>query len=383
MFCFRNYMIHLLFLFVLFALPISITAELEDEFIQAINKRKLTWTARHNFAKNVSKDDLKKLVGTRSDFYTSDENPVLTHRVNMSSIPKYFDSRNHWHWCRDVISHVRSQGFCSIAWATAPASAMSDRTCIESGGRVKKSYSAEDIMTCCLECKIDLNPCHGGWHHKAWNFWVKKGVASGGDYGSKEGCKPNSEVAYHHGPPTCEHKCSNDHYQIPYDEDKEYGRFTYKLSEDERQIRAEILSHGAVTSVMDVYEDFFSYEGGVSVLDQNGKCLILSAGVYQHFYGKYVGTHVVKIFGWGEEQGEKYWLAANSWGPSWGNSNGTFKITRGAQECEIEREVRGGRTLGKLSPREYLWKSPNSAKPKQNLQAIYFLLPFLLHLVNS
>jgi hypothetical protein len=63
---------------------------------------------------------------------------------------------------------------------------MSDRTCIESGGRVKKSYSAEDIMTCCLECKIDLNPCHGGWHHKAWNFWVKKGVASGGDYGSKE-----------------------------------------------------------------------------------------------------------------------------------------------------------------------------------------------------
>jgi cathepsin B len=131
---------------------------------------------------------------------------------------------------------------------------MSDRTCIESGGRVKKSYSAEDIMTCCLECKIDLNPCHGGWHHKAWNFWVKKGVASGGDYGSKEGCKPNSEVAYHHGPPTCEHKCSNDHYQIPYDEDKEYGRFTYKLSEDERQIRAEILPHGPVTSVMDVYE---------------------------------------------------------------------------------------------------------------------------------
>jgi hypothetical protein len=120
MFCFRNYMIHLLFLFVLFALPISITAELEDftsdEFIQAINKRKLTWTARHNFPKNVSKDDLKKLVGTRSDFYTSDENPVLTHRVNMSSIPKYFDSRNHWRWCRDVISHVRSQGFCSIAW---------------------------------------------------------------------------------------------------------------------------------------------------------------------------------------------------------------------------------------------------------------------------
>lgn len=66
--------------------------------------------------------------------------------------------------------------------------------------------------------------------------------------------------------------------------------------------------------------------------------------------------HVVKILGWGIENGVPYWLAANSWNTDWGDKGwselffcdfsefdlssnfpaGYFKIRRGTNECRIE-----------------------------------------------
>jgi cathepsin C len=34
--------------------------------------------------------------------------------------------------------------------------------------------------------------------------------------------------------------------------------------------------------------------------------------------------HSVLCYGWGEENGQKYWLLQNSWGKDWGE-NGNFK----------------------------------------------------------
>lgn len=47
---------------------------------------------------------------------------------------------------------------------------------------------------------------------------------------------------------------------------------------------------------------------------------------------------------WGEDYSTgkpiKYWIAANSWGLNWGE-NGTFRIVRGENHCEIESFVVG------------------------------------------
>lgn len=53
------------------------------------------------------------------------------------------------------------------------------------------------------------------------------------------------------------------------------------------------------------------------------------------------GGHVVRIIGWGVENGTKYWLVANSWNEDWGDK-GLFKIRRGTNECGIENYVYGG-----------------------------------------
>ena len=48
-------------------------------------------------------------------------------------------------------------------------------------------------------------------------------------------------------------------------------------------------------------------------------------GVYKHTTGYLEGGHAVKLIGWGTENGEDYWLCANSWNTSWGEQ-GFFKM---------------------------------------------------------
>lgn len=33
---------------------------------------------------------------------------------------------------------------------------------------------------------------------------------------------------------------------------------------------------------------------------------------------RYSGHHVVKIIGWGDQDGYQYWIIENTWGETWG-----------------------------------------------------------------
>jgi len=41
------------------------------------------------------------------------------------------------------------------------------------------------------------------------------------------------------------------------------------------------------------------------------------------------------LYGWGEENGEKYWVLKNTWGEDWGE-NGSFRMRRGTDESSVE-----------------------------------------------
>ena len=49
----------------------------------------------------------------------------------------------------------------------------------------------------------------------------------------------------------------------------------------------------------------------------------LDQRVYHHVRGSELGGHAMKIFGWGTEGGEDYWLVVNAWNDQWGD-HGTF-----------------------------------------------------------
>lgn len=125
--------------------------------------------------------------------------------------------------------------------------------------------------------------------------------------------------------PKCLNKCTNPQYKVDFKGDKHFGKSSYSVKRDENQIRLDIFKHGPVEAAFTVYEDFVNYK----------------SGVYKHVAGNALGGHAIKIFGWGVENGIKFWWVANSWNSDWGD-NGTFKILRGEDHLGIESEIAAG-----------------------------------------
>jgi len=307
---------------------------LSDKFIDEINKKATTWKAGRNFDDGTSMTYIRQMMGVHPDA-DNYRQPELDHGlVSAEDLPENFDARANWPDC-PTIGEIRDQGGCGSCWAFGAVESMSDRVCIHSNATVHFRFSADDLVSCCRVCGFG---CNGGFPGMAWNYWVRKGLVSGGPYGSDQGCRPY-EIApcEHHvngtrGPcnpgesktPKCVKKCQGS-YSVQYSADKRYGSKSYSISRNEDQIRKEIMTNGPVEGAFTVFEDLLAYK----------------SGVYQHVTGKVLGGHAIRILGWGVENGTPYWLIANSWNSDWGD-NGYFKILRGSDHCGIESQISAG-----------------------------------------
>ncbi|KAH3745514.1 cathepsin B [Pelomyxa schiedti] len=233
-------------------------------------------------------------------------------------LPESFDSRKQWPMC-DSMNDIWDQSDCGSCWAFGAAETMSDRECIARGYDLV--LSAEDINSCFTTC----GSCSGGYVSCAWADWLTLGVVT-------QSCMPysippcsNDENSSNPCPedlyptPPCESQCVDGTEPVPY-----LGKDAWSVFGESNYL-AEIYNNGPCEPTFTVYEDFYSYTGGI----------------YHHITGSAVGGHAVKFIGWGIENGTKFWTAANSWGVDWGE-NGFFRILRGTNECGIESGCFGG-----------------------------------------
>ncbi|MEV4641142.1 C1 family peptidase [Actinoplanes sp. NPDC049548] len=102
------------------------------------------------------------------------------------------------------------------------------------------------------------------------------------------------------------------------------------LNNNPARMKEFISTYGSITACLDVFQDFFSYGGGV----------------YRHVSGGYAGGHCVVLVGYDDSAG--CWIAKNSWGRGWG-TGGYFKIAYG--ECRIESY----QTIGATGVRLRAW----------------------------
>ncbi|CAD5207911.1 unnamed protein product [Bursaphelenchus okinawaensis] len=304
-----------------------------DDLVNYVNNLKTTWTAeRFNWAANKTAAEQAKLVGVL-DLPEQYSHLVLEGPATLSlqeELPENFDAREQWPDCQ-TIKHIRDQANCGSCWAFGAVEAISDRVCIHSQGKKQVSVSAEDMLSCCGTCGYG---CNGGFPYMAWMHYWWTGVVSGGDYGTHEGCrtysiKPcalyeNHKCTGEVSTPKCEHTCEAG-ANLVYESDKQKGGYPHKVSSNEKTIREEIFKNGPVEASFTVYADFMQYK----------------TGVYQHKAGSKLGGHAIKLLGWGVDNGTPYWLAANSWTPTWGEK-GFFRILRGRNECGIEGEIVAG-----------------------------------------
>jgi cathepsin B len=248
-------------------------------------------------------------------------------------------------WVR--AGHIYDQASCGSCWAVSSTASLTDRKCIASNGTFTTLLSGQDTTS----CAPGNDGCDGGYPASAWQWFVNRGVVSGGDYDATpvaaDGCWPYylPPCAHHvlvpglqnctEGTNTeqCLNACPNSNYATPFAQDKHTASSSYSLN-GVSTIQTNMQTNGPVTAAFNVFEDFLTYSGGV----------------YQHKSGSLLGGHAVEMIGWGVwTDGTPYWQVKNSWNTHWGASSsgvgpggGYFLILRGKDECGIESQVVSG-----------------------------------------
>uniref|UniRef100_A0A8C2VDT2 Tubulointerstitial nephritis antigen-like n=1 Tax=Chinchilla lanigera TaxID=34839 RepID=A0A8C2VDT2_CHILA len=264
-------------------------------------------------------------------------NEIYTVLAPGEVLPTAFEASEKW---PNLIHEPLDQGNCAGSWAFSTAAVASDRVSIHSMGHMTPVLSPQNLLSCDTHHQ---QGCRGGHLDGAWWFLRRRGVVSDHCYpfsgheqaeaGPAPPCMMHSR-AMGRGKRQATQRCpnsridANDIYQVTP---------AYRLGSDEKEIMKELMKNGPVQALMEVHEDFFLYKGGI--YSHTPLSMVRPEQYRRH------GTHSVKITGWGEEtlpdgRTLKYWTAANSWGPSWGE-RGHFRILRGGNECDIESFVLG------------------------------------------
>lgn len=259
-----------------------------------------TYDHEENPFKNHSLEEIQKLMGAKG---LNTESLYTFESSDLSDLPKEFDSRKEWPNC---IHKIRNQKHCGSCWAFGATEVLSDRFCIATNQSENIVLSPQDLV----ECDFTNHGCNGGNLFLAWTYLKFFGVV-------EDNCKPYVSGDGH--VPGCRKQCES--------KDGDYKKHHSKtigiVKKTEEGIKKEIQKFGPVEAGFIVYEDFLTYK----------------SGIYEHKSGNMLGGHAIKIVGWGEENGTRYWLCANSWSEEWGE-NGYFRIKIG--EGHMESNVVAG-----------------------------------------
>eukprot|EP00937_MAST-01D_sp_MAST-1D-sp2_P005308 g5308.t1 len=279
----------------------------DPEAIKALNADGDTWVAGANpFFEGKTWEDVSGLLGTT---FPSDEELAalhaasdLSHLDGVKDPPASFDSRDQW---GDLIQPIRDQQQCGSCWAFSAAEVLSDRFSIATNTSVV--LSPEDSVSC---DKGNMG-CNGGMLPAAWRYLAGTGIVT-------DACFPYT--AGGGSAPACATSCKDSEDWATAKHKSQTG---YALNTVEA-MQKEIMTNGPIQVAFTVYASFMNYKSGVY---KKKPLEILPKG-----------GHAVKIVGWGTDPtGGDYWLVANSWNTSWGDS-GFFKIVRGSNQCGIEKK---------------------------------------------
>lgn len=286
-----------------------------DSVIRKVNRAQSLWRAEHNEITRLPKEEARKLLGVDMEglrAYTWRAQEFTA--AELAATPAVFDSRQQWPQC-DTMRQIRNQKHCGSCWAFAAVEAMSDRECVFN--QVNVALSAEDMNSCNKGTVLKCGSCHGGQPGCAWGYWVKHGVVTEECYPYTAGNDTSMDT------PKCLSRCTGNTQKV-WAQDKHMGKKHYTVTGEEN-MKTEVATNGPFEVAFTVYEDFMSY----------------ASGIYHHVSGSREGGHAVKLVGYGEENGVKFWTLANSWGTGWGEK-GFFRIRRGTNECGIESQGWGG-----------------------------------------
>ena len=198
-------------------------------------------------------------------------------------LPASLDWRNHNG--KNYLTPVKDQGDCGSCWAFATTAELESYIMRTQNRSVDLS---EQIV---LSCSHAGNCETGGSQNLAAHFMKTTGVGleSAYRYTAKDGSCSKAAAGW-----------KNNAY-------KTKGWSTVNILPNATAIKKALAAHGPVATSMLVYDDLYSYIGGI----------------YSHVRGQLIGAHVVLIVGY--DDARQCFIVKNSWGPGWGEK-GYFRI---------------------------------------------------------
>ena len=187
----------------------------------------------------------------------------------------------------DAVTPVEDQGGCGSCVAFGTTATMESMLIIERN--ITLDLSEAELLFC------GGGSCGGWWPSNAITYLENRGLA-------QASCFPYQPMNMACNP--CPRR------------DEEAIKITANTTVSDVSQRKQYLAWvGPMIAVFAVYDDFFSYTGGV----------------YTHLTGALAGYHCVEVIGYNDLGG--FWICKNSWGTGWGE-NGFFCIGYG--QCEID-----------------------------------------------
>jgi cathepsin F len=203
-----------------------------------------------------------------------------------------------WDW-RDygVVTPIRDQGPCGACWSFSTASNIESQYLLQYGEEL--DLSEQDLINCVAK----NSGCDGGNMKNAFRY-VKEsnGVALEFDLPFKNLTR----------------KCK----LLPFNRVAPLYAYNKLKTDNEDDIAYYLWATGPLSVALNANHLQFYVSGILDIPDCD----------------KENTNHAVNLIGYGEEDGQKYWIVRNSWGSDWGEK-GYFRIKRGEGMCGINTYI--------------------------------------------
>ncbi|CAG5012073.1 unnamed protein product [Parnassius apollo] len=210
-------------------------------------------------------------------------------------LPKNFDLR-----IEGLITPVHDQEDCGSCWTFGTTSAVEGALARSNGGRLLR-LSNQALIDCAWG--FGAAGCDGGSDTAAYKWMMKYGMPTEEEYGT-----------YQNKDGFCRIDNMTDIYQI--------RGFTDVTPFSVEALKVALVNHGPLSVSIDATKSLKLYSGGI---------------FYDETCDPTDLNHEVTLVGYGEKDGETYWIVKNSWGTNWG-IDGYFHITVRDNNCGIATE---------------------------------------------